>query len=128
VSFISGSDASIATRLRNVTNELRQIEDLLTSEKDVDPLILTDFRDSVNRVRNTAWAVQQYAESKATEKDPRTVLALLGGERVRAAYQLCKLVQTDLANPEIHLQKGQLLQLYDATKQLVRQLGEVVGG
>jgi small-conductance mechanosensitive channel len=124
----SASDnASVSVRLQNVTKELRQIQDLLTSEKNVDPRILTDFRDAVNRVRNTAWAVEQYANSKTTETDPKTVLSVLAGERLRVTYQLCKLVQADLANVDIQFQKGQLLQLRDAMQELTRRLGATVG-
>ena len=100
---------------------------MLASEKEFDPRILTDFRDAVNRVRTTAWGLEQYANSRTTETDPKTVLTVLAGERVRAAYQLCKLVQGDLTNTETQFQKGQLLQLRDATQELARRLGEVVG-
>lgn len=71
--------------------------------------------------------VEQYANSKTTETDPNTLLTVLAAERVRVAYQLCKLVQADLANPETQFQKGQLLQLRDATQELARRLGEVIG-
>jgi hypothetical protein len=121
VSSIS-KNASISVRLQNVTNELREIQDLLRSEKDVDPAILTDFRDAVNRVRNTAWAVEQFAISKTAETDPNNVLSVLAGERVRVAYQLCKLIQSDLANPGIRIQKGQLLQFRDVTSELENQI------
>lgn len=123
----SDSSASISTRLQKVTDELRRIQDLLMMEKDVDPSILTDFRDAVNRVRNTAWAVEQYANSKHTETDPQTVLSVLAGERIRVAYQLCKLIQSDLANQDIQFQKGQLLQFRDASQELERQLKQAAG-
>ena len=123
----SGGNASISRKLQNVTNELRQIQDLLTSQAGIDPRILSDFRDAVNRVRNTAWAVEQFAIAKTTETAPQNVLWLLAGERVRVAYQLCKLVQADLANREIQHQIGQLLQLRDATQELKRQLDATVG-
>ena len=106
-----GGNVSISLRLQNVTNELRQIQDVLVSEKELDSRILSDFRDAVNRVRNTAWGLEQYANSKTAE----------------TAYQLCKHVQADLANPEIQFQKGRLLHLRDATQELALQLGEVVG-
>jgi hypothetical protein len=123
----SGCSPDISTALQNVTHEIRQAQVFLTSEKDIDPRVLTDFRDAVNRVRNTAWAVAQYANSKEAEADPRAFLSLLAGERVRVAYQLCRLVQADMENSEIAFQKGQLLQLRDATSELTHQLGEVVG-
>jgi len=127
VGSASDCNASITLRLQRVANELRQIEDLLASEEDLDSRILADFRDAVNRVRNTAWGMEQYANSKTTDTDPKTVFTVLAGERVRVAYQLCKLVQADLANPDIQFQKGQLLQLGRATQELAHQLLEITG-
>jgi hypothetical protein len=127
VSSTSDNQASISVRLQNVTNELRQIQDLLTLEEDVDPRVLTDFRDAVNRVRTTAWAVEQYANSKTTETDSQTVSSVLAGERVRVAYQLCRLIQSDLATPGIQFQKGQLLQFREATNELEGQLRTAAG-
>jgi hypothetical protein len=66
--------------------------------------------------------MEQYANSKTAETDPNAVLTELAGERVRVAYQLCKHVQADLANPEIQFQKGRLLHLRDATQELALQL------
>ncbi len=120
-------DASISVRLQNVTSELRQIQNLLKAEQEVDPRVLTDFREAVNRVRNTAWALEQYVNSKTTETDPKPVLTLLAGERVRVAYQFCNLVQDDLANPDVQLQKGPLSRLRDAVQQLAGRLAAVLG-
>src|SRR5664280_1353884 len=127
VDSTSDRNESIAVRLQNVTNELRDIQDLLTQDDDVDARILTDFRDAVNRVRNTAWAVEQYANSKSANTDPQTVISVLAGERVRIAYQLCKLIQSDLSNSDIQFQKGQLLQFRDVTHELDGQLEKSVG-
>ncbi len=123
----SDRNPSVSVRLQNVTNELREIQDLLTQDDDVDVRILTDFRDAVNRVRNTAWAVEQYANSKSANTDPQTVISVLAGERVRIAYQLCKLIQSDLSNTDIQFQKGQLLQFRDVTQALESQLEKSVG-
>jgi len=123
----SGCPSDISTALQNVTQEIRQAQVLLTSEKDIDLRVLTDFRDAVNRVRNTAWAVAQYAHSKEAEADPRAFLSLLAGERIRVAYQLCRLVQADMENSEITFQKGQLLQLRDATGELLSHLSQALG-
>jgi hypothetical protein len=127
VSSSSSGKAPISVRLQNVTSELRQIQDLLASQKELDPRILIDFRDAVNRVRNTAWGMEQYANSKTAETDPNAVLTVLAGERVRVTYQLCKHLQADLANPEVQFQRGRLLQLRDTVQELSRQLGGVVG-
>ena len=117
---------TVAVRMQRVAEELREIQDLLGAQEGVDASILTDFRDAINRVRNTAWAVEQYANSKSVGEDPQNVVTLLAGERVRVAYQLCKLIQADLANPSIQFQRGQLLQFRDASNELDEKLNAVV--
>jgi hypothetical protein len=101
---------------------------LLTSSETADPRILTDFRDALNRVRNTAWAVEQFANSKVSETDPKAVLSVLAGERVRVTFQLCRLVESDLANADIKFQIGQLMQLREAIQELEHKLATAVSG
>jgi hypothetical protein len=73
------------------------------SEK-VDPRVLTDFRDALNRVRNTAWAAQQCAAASMYESSPVSVSSLLTSERIRAAYQLCCAIHDDLSRDDIPFQ------------------------
>jgi hypothetical protein len=117
---------TVSVRLQNATSELRTVETLLDTA-DLDARILADFRDAVNRVRTTAWATQQYAETKDTHNDPTAVLSILAGERVRAAYQLCRALSEDLDRPDLRFQPGQLLQLRTAVKELLQQLNTVIG-
>ena len=123
---MDADSASVSVRLRSATSELREVEGLLASA-DLDARILSDFRDAVNRVRTTAWATQQYAETKDTERDPSKVLSMLAGERIRAAYQLCRAIGQDLDRPDLRFQPGQLLQLRAAAKELMQQLNTVIG-
>src|SRR6266436_5029452 len=69
--------------------ELQRLHEILLSG-DLEPRVLTDFRDALNRVRTAAWAVQQYVIRKETEQNSGSVLSLLVGERVRVTYQLCQ--------------------------------------
>ena len=117
---------TLSVRLQNATGELRAVETLLDSA-DLDPRILADFRDAVNRVRTTAWATQQYAETKETNNDPSGVLAIVAGERVRAAYQLCRALCEDLQRSDLRFQPGQVIQLRTAVKDLLQQLNDVIG-
>jgi len=112
-------------RLKAAIGELGGIQSLLVAGE-LDPRILTDFRDAVNRVRNTAWAAYQYTESKITGKDSRSIISIVAGERIRAAYQLCQAIQDDLEAADVHLQAGQLIQLHAATKSLTNKLRYVV--
>ena len=107
--------------------ELRRLQKLLLSGEGLDPRILTDFRDALNRVRNTAWSAQQYMTFEATGQDSTSVLSILAGERVRATYQLCQAIQADLKSNDVRFQTGPLIQLYLAAKTLAEQLGDVVG-
>ena len=123
---MDAASVSVSVRLQSATSELHEVEALMASG-DLDARILSDFRDAVNRVRTTAWATQQYAETKDTERDPSKVLSMLAGERVRAAYQLCRAIGQDLNRPDLRFQPGQLLQLRAAAKELMRQLNAAIG-
>ena len=119
--------ASVSRRLAKAISELRGLQKLLLAGEDLDPHILSDFRDALNRVRNTAWSAQQYIASQATDQDSTSVLSILAGERVRAAYQLCQAIQADLSSSVIKFQKGHLIQLSLAAKSLAEQLDRLVG-
>ena len=123
---MDAASVSVSVRLQSATSELHEVEALMASG-DLDARILSDFRDAVNRVRTTAWATQQYAETKDTERDPSKVLSMLAGERVRAAYQLCRAIGQDLNRPDLRFQPGQLLQLRTAAKELMQQLNATIG-
>ena len=112
---------TVSDRLRSAVEELRRLDGLLFGG-DLDPRILADFRDALNRVRNTAWSAQQYLSSKNIEQDSTGVLSLLAGERVRATYQICQVMETDLNSSDVRFQPGQLLQLHSAARSLTNEL------
>jgi hypothetical protein len=118
---------TVSRRLAKAIPELRRLQNLLISGEDLDPRILTDFRDALNHVRNTAWSAHQYIASKSIDHDSTSVLSVLAGERIRVAYQLCQAIQADLKSADIKFQTGQLIQLSSAVKDLAEQLVEVVG-
>ena len=115
--------ATVSKRLKSVITELRPLQKLLVSEK-VDPRVLTDFRDALNRVRNTAWAAQQCAAASMYESSPVSVSSLLTSERIRAAYQLCCTLHDDLNRDDVPFQRGQLTELYSVASRLVDELKE----
>jgi len=115
-----------ADRVASAVVELCNLQQLLLTE-DVDPRVLTDFRDALNRTRNTAWAVQQSLACQDTEADSATLMHVLAVERIRVAYQLGSVLAEDLRKPDIKLQPGQLLELYRVMKDLTRRLAELVG-
>ncbi len=67
----------------------------------IDARILGEFRDAVDHVRKTAWAVQEWQERQSRQQDPHTVLPLLTAERIRRATQLCDAIVKDSAAHEV---------------------------
>jgi hypothetical protein len=117
----SKQSVTVSKRLKSVITELRPLQKLLVNEK-VDPRVLTDFRDALNRVRNTAWAAQQSAADPMYESNPVSVTSLLTSERIRAAYQLCCTIHDDLHRDDVPFQRGQLSELYIVAARLVDEL------
>jgi hypothetical protein len=67
----------------------------------IDERVLTEFRDAVDNVRKTAWAVQEWQERQSRRQDPKTVLPLLTAERIRRATQLCDAITAATAAHEV---------------------------
>ena len=121
MSTASPQVVTVSGRLKSAVEELRRVDRLLLGG-DLDPRILTDFRDALNRVRNTAWSAQQYLTRKDDQQDSNSVLSLLAGERIRATYQLCQALLSDLDSPDVRFQHGQLAELQTAIKKLSDRL------
>lgn len=107
--------------------ELRRL-DLEIMNGSVDPRVLQEFRDAVDYVRKTAWAVQEWQERQRMKKDTATVLPLLFTERVRRAGQLCEAVQDGLKEHEITGETEGLRTLYEATGKLSGELRKILEG
>jgi hypothetical protein len=121
----STSGPQSSSRLQNAITELHAMQALLLGG-DLDSNILTDFRDAVNRVRNSAWTAQQYMACKETERDSTSLLSLVAGERIRTTYQLCQAIGADLERTDIQFQAGSLVQLCEVMKALTAQLDGVI--
>lgn len=87
-------------QLRKTSADLARIEHAIKSGG-VDSRILREFRDAVDYVRKTAWAVQEWQERELQKHDPQTVLSLITAERIRRATQLNKAITADLTAHEI---------------------------
>ena len=116
---------AVPSRLEKAISELQGLNEVLLSG-DLDPRILADFRDALNRVRTAAWAAQQYVARKEIEQDSTSVFSFLAGERIRAAYNLCRAISEDLKRPDLEVPAGSLIQLYEVMSTLTEQLKGVV--
>lgn len=115
--------ANVSQRLASAITELRALQEPLLNGE-VDPRVLKDFRDALNRIRNTAWAAQQSANAPLFDQGATTVASYLTSERIRAAYQLCLSLHGDICREDVEFQKGQLVELYGVAKILVEELKE----
>ena len=87
-------------QLRKTCADLVRLEYAIRSGG-IDSRILTEFRDAVDHVRKTAWAVQEWQERQLRHHDAHTVLPLVIAERIRRATQLCDAITADAAAHEV---------------------------
>ncbi|HEY6946781.1 MAG TPA: hypothetical protein VI431_16710 [Candidatus Acidoferrum sp.] len=104
-------------QLRKTSAELVRIEQEMKSGG-IDPRILEEFRDSVDYVRKTAWAVQEWQERQLQKHDPQTVLPLITSERIRRATQLSLAIKTDLEAHQVTRETTGMHELFLAVEGL----------
>ncbi len=111
-------------QLRKTSAELVKIEHTIRSGG-IEPRILTEFRDAVDYVRKTAWAVQEWQERQLQKHDPQTVLPLLTAERIRRATQLSKAITTDLAAHEVTRETTGIDEFFRAVQSLYQRIADL---
>jgi hypothetical protein len=112
---------SLAERLKAATQELQELEKLVLSGN-FSPRVLSEFRTSVDNIRQTAWAVQQWTELQEQHRDPYTVLGILSQERVRRATQITRDLTLDLESLELGVETQGLMNLFQAVERLHERL------
>jgi hypothetical protein len=108
-------------QLRKTSAELLSLEQGIKSGE-IDPLILRDFRDAVDHVRKTAWAVQEWRERQIQHRDPSTVLSLLTLERIRRATTLTHDLLEDLKAQDVSHRTEGVAELHRAIAELHKRL------
>jgi len=108
-------------QLRKASAELLTLEQGIKSGE-IDPLILRDFRDAVDHVRKTAWAVQEWRERQIQHRDPSTVLSLLTLERIRRATTLTHDLLEDLKAKDVSHRTEGIAELHQAIAELHKRL------
>jgi len=104
-------------RLKKATAELRELEQEIRSGG-FHPQVLRDFRDAVDYVRKTAWAVQEWQERQMQRRDTATVLPLLTVERVRRTVQLSQAILADFQAHQITEETPGIAELSEAMTSL----------
>ncbi len=114
-------EGTITSRLQAATSELQELGELVKSGE-LDSRVLSEFRNAVDHIRGTAWAVQQWVGLKESG-DPYAVLPKLSAERVRRATQLTNDLVLDLQSGDVGVETEGLAQLFSAVDDLHRRLG-----
>lgn len=112
---------SLSGRLKAATQELQDLEKLVLSGN-FSPRVLSEFRTSVDNIRQTTWAVQQWSELQEQHRDPYAVLGILSQERVRRATQVTRDLTLDLESLELDMDTKGLDDLFKAIERLHERL------
>lgn len=126
VEFLVPSETfwGIAFRLKKAALDLRALEDDIKSGG-ADPRVLQDFRDAVDYVRKTAWAVNEWQERQLKHKDSATVFSLLATERVRRATQLNDAVVAEMNARQLNADSPGIPEFIRAVEQTYQRLREL---
>lgn len=120
----SSADQALSTRLHNLGAELRALEEDIKAGE-VDARVLQEFRESVDQIRVTAWAVQQWTELQAQKRDAYSVLPLLTRERIRRATQLAETLNLDIDATEITFETEGIEKLFHAVEGVYYRLARL---
>ena len=112
-------------QLRKTSADLVKIEQTIKSGG-VDPRILQEFRDAVDYVRKTAWAVQEWQERQLQKHDPQTVLSLVTAERIRRATQLNKAITAELTAHEVTRETVGIDEFFQAVEGLYQRVADLL--
>jgi len=110
-------------QLKKICADLVRVEYEMRSGA-VDERVLHEFRDAVDHVRKTAWAVQEWQQRQSQHTDPQSVLSLVVAERVRRATQLCEAITGDVAAQQVNRATVGLEEFL----QCLKKLGESLRG
>ena len=121
------STLSITARLEASTGELHALEELVKTGK-LDSRVLAEFRNAIDHIRNTTWAVQKWIGLLVDESggDPFSVLPIMSAERVKRATQISSDLSLDLQSVEIGIDTPGIVDLFNAVDDLHRRLATLL--
>lgn len=111
-------------QLKKTSAELVRVERAMKSGS-VDPRMLMEFRDAVDYVRKTAWAVQEWQERQLQRNDPSTLIPLLTAERIRRAVQLSSAIAADVTAHEVSRETPGIEELLQSTERMYQRLADL---
>jgi hypothetical protein len=122
----SGAGSTVTQRLEAVSAELKDLEPLIRTGE-MDARVLREFREAVDYVRNTAWAIEQWISLRDRKQDPYSVLPMLTLERVRRGTQIAHDLSLDLDSTDVSFETPGLEGLFGAVQGLYKKLAHLYG-
>ena len=120
------TDPNLTAQLRIASDQLKVLENQIRLGN-VDLRVLTDFREALNHVRHTSWAVQKWCEEEKRDGgDPFSVMSMVAAERVRITTQLIKELLIDFESNDMELDTPGLHDLHKSVAALFDRLKMVV--
>lgn len=114
----------VSFQLRKTCADLVRLEYDMRSGA-IEPRVLSEFRDAVDNVRKTAWAVQEWQERDSKKQNPQTVLPLLTAENIRRATQLCDTIANAAEAREITRETVGIDDFLGAVERVCKSLTEI---
>src|SRR5271156_2410310 len=115
------SSTPITARLEAATGELHQLEELVKSG-DLDARVLSEFRNAVDHIRTTTWAVQKWVGLNfQSGGDPFSVLPTMIEARVRRATQITDNLCLDIQSNDLGIDTPGIIDLANSVEDLHRR-------
>ncbi len=122
----SKSPSSVSARLEAATSELQQLE-LMVQSGELDQRVLAEFRNAIDHIRTTAWAVQKWVGlANESGGDPFSVLPIMSAERVRRATQINHDISLDIQSSDVGIDTKGILELFNAVDDLRGRLATLL--
>ncbi|MGH9861957.1 MAG: hypothetical protein ACRD35_00890 [Candidatus Acidiferrales bacterium] len=89
--------SDLSGQLANAAAQIRDLEQAMKSHQTgLDIRLLIEFRQAVDQIRLTTWAMQKWIDLRGDQKNLYGALALLMAERIRRATELNNELARDL--------------------------------
>ena len=114
----------IASRLRNLTTELRALEHDLKSDTISDAVALQDFRHAIDEIRMAAWTASELHNAQPGRKE--LLASFLAAERIRRFAQMIRDMSIDLEHQDLTWESGGIQTLFDSVSALQARLDRLI--
>jgi hypothetical protein len=121
-----GLPGTFSHRLKETSNELRDIDLALKAGASPDVALLQEFRRVLDNARLTAWTVSELLSAAESQKDPAKVLSFVAAERLRRSNQMLKDLSIDIDRQGVTWQTNGIQALFETVNALQVQLRKLV--